>query len=260
MEEPNQMACAAIHFVCSIEAFIGKFIYFRIIACTVESLNTYTSNITFLFIVFAGVLWSGICGAVIFSKVVRLTAMAPVAFSDPITVRYGTGVLPPSSDHETENKNDLEKQKTRYLCPILTFRLVNLHSDRKMGEIVDASINVVAIVNGKLPEKKNEEKATTVTRQPSVVMKSFSEGMSSLMRPNQATNIKPFIIQDDPGSTVENSRYFTKLEIDAPENPLFSKGKYMYDQIVFCFSYTKFSPFSFLSFTSQISLASKPHP
>merc|ERR1740139_1250603 len=41
---------------------------------------------------FVGVLYAGFVGAIMFGKIVRLQSHAQVIFSDPIVIRYGSGV------------------------------------------------------------------------------------------------------------------------------------------------------------------------
>ena len=106
IQEPNQAVCYWVHILCTLEAFFG-------------------------------VIYSGTCGAIIFGKIVRIRSLAPAIFSDPMTVRYGAGVMDRNDNIITPN--------SRIPCPVLTFRLVNLHADRPGGELVDAHINVLAI-------------------------------------------------------------------------------------------------------------------
>mmetsp|Transcript_1101 Transcript_1101/g.2358 ORF Transcript_1101/g.2358 Transcript_1101/m.2358 type:complete len:322 (+) Transcript_1101:1038-2003(+) len=96
---------------------------------------------------FFGVLYSGLCGAILFGKVLRIQSHAQVTFSDPIVIRYGSGLLEASSgdndDYDDEGKDD------KIPCPVLEFRIVNQLFDQPGGEIMDASLNVVASVNAR---------------------------------------------------------------------------------------------------------------
>ncbi len=124
---------------------------------------------------FWGVVFAGCITAIIFSKVVRVQAVAAVEFCDPVVVRYGTGVMPnddddvssqaSSSDVEMrsraaasraprkKNNSDMENMiSSRSLirdkqipCPILEFRLMNRLHDHVGGEICNANVNVVAV-------------------------------------------------------------------------------------------------------------------
>jgi len=66
----EQRRCAGVKMVCSLEAFLG-------------------------------VLFSGLCGAVLFAKVNRVQAHAQVMFTDPMVVRYGSGIAPDMHDEST---------------------------------------------------------------------------------------------------------------------------------------------------------------
>ncbi len=114
---------------------------------------------------FTGVLFIGFCTAVVFGKIIRVQAVANVEFSDPIVVRYGSGVLPADdsiSDSSSEGVSQDNKKEVRarvltrsksvrdlmhgkdFPCPVLEFRLMNQLHDQVGGEICNAHINVVA--------------------------------------------------------------------------------------------------------------------
>jgi hypothetical protein len=109
---------------------------------------------------FVGVLFGGITGAIIFGKVARVQSFAQVQFSDPMCVRYGTGVLPKQCLEEEENDDSEDdsdgqapdnpsapaggKKAKQWPCPILEFRIINRLSGQKGGEIMNATVNIVA--------------------------------------------------------------------------------------------------------------------
>jgi hypothetical protein len=109
---------------------------------------------------FVGVLFGGITGAIIFGKVARVQSFAQVQFSDPMCVRYGTGVLPKRCMEEEENDDSEDdsdgqapdnpcapaggKKAKQWPCPILEFRIINRLSGQKGGEIMNATVNIVA--------------------------------------------------------------------------------------------------------------------
>ena len=104
---------------------------------------------------FFGVLYAGFASAVIFGKLIRIQALARVRWSDPIVVRYGTGVEVEALDNTpAENgaagndsddaSEDLGTLIKKYPCPILEFRVINECSHMEGGEIVNASITVWA--------------------------------------------------------------------------------------------------------------------
>lgn len=90
------------------------------------------------YISFSGVLFGGITGAVIFSKIARMQTVAQIAFSEPICIRYGSGLLAELAD------NDEEMSSESAPFPLLEFRILNQLSHIVGGEIVDASIGIMA--------------------------------------------------------------------------------------------------------------------
>jgi len=104
-------------------------------------------NALLSFEAFVGVIFAGIMGAVIFGKVARAQAVAQVTFSSPICVRYGTGVMEsdPSGDEDKDGDDkDEDDNRIKFPCPIMEFRLVNDLSYERAGEIMNATVNVVA--------------------------------------------------------------------------------------------------------------------
>ena len=98
-----------------------------------------------------GVLYSGFCGAILFGKVLRIQSEACVIFSEPIVIRYGSGVSE-SADFDNGQENDEDGEKTgreakKIPCPVLEFRIVNRLSNEVGGEIMDATLNIVANVD-----------------------------------------------------------------------------------------------------------------
>ena len=123
-EFSNQTRCGGLKFVCSVEAFLG-------------------------------VLFSGLCGAVLVAKVNRIQAHAQVMFSDPIVVRYGLGRF---SAHEmdeasTVGGDDLStddgtgEKSRRWPCPVLEFRIVNKLAHQYGGEVMDCTLHCSASID-----------------------------------------------------------------------------------------------------------------
>jgi len=102
-----------------------------------EENNEICSLLSFLCAVeaFVGVLYGGFVGAVIFGKVLRVQSRAQVIFSDPLVIRYGCGL------------HDVDCEEGCIPCPILEFRCINKFHDKIGGEVFDATLNCVAIVN-----------------------------------------------------------------------------------------------------------------
>jgi hypothetical protein len=95
-----------------------------------------------------GILFAGLCGAILFSKVLRVQSHAQVVFSDPIVVRYGKGAC-----DEDEVDDDMLP------FPVLEFRIINRLFNEDGGEIVDATLNVVAKVD---EQHDNDEQNTSL--------------------------------------------------------------------------------------------------
>jgi hypothetical protein len=102
---------------------------------------------------FIGVLFGSFCSAVVFGKISRIQSFAQVAFSDPIVIRFGTGVSVESSRDEKEPEGGMNESFVGGVkgipCPVLEFRVVNRLNGTLGGEILDASINIVASIDAK---------------------------------------------------------------------------------------------------------------
>lgn len=96
---------------------------------------------------FVGILFASFCGAIIFGKVTRLRSHAQVIFSDPIVIRYGTGVevQGDSDSSSTEEENLVCLRHTK--PPVIEFRVVNRLHNIPGGEIMDATMNIVATID-----------------------------------------------------------------------------------------------------------------
>lgn len=92
---------------------------------------------------FFGVIFAGITGAIIYGKITHIQTVAPVTFSNAVCVRYGTGVAAAQQVEEDEVNGEENKELP---FPLLEFRLVNEMSSFSGGEIIDASLAVVATV------------------------------------------------------------------------------------------------------------------
>lgn len=104
---------------------------------------------------FIGVLSASLCSAIIFSKIARSQSVAHVIFSDTVVIRFGQELMQSPANVSTRNINnhnsftgqffdDNTGSVTRYPCPILEFRIVNLLHDEKGGEILNCKLNVVS--------------------------------------------------------------------------------------------------------------------
>ncbi len=137
-----------------------------------------------------GVIFAGFVGAIIFAKVTRITQRARVKFSDPLLVKYGEGVEsysgidsdespdgedmkeiadrssdePGEKSHQVKAKfqNLVRKAARSNTFPVLEFRIANELNDTVGGEIIDAKVNAVVIVESK---KSNDEVSNDLARQ-----------------------------------------------------------------------------------------------
>jgi hypothetical protein len=123
-----------------------------------------------LFSNFSYITFCFIPGAILFLKVSRIQSFAQVAFSDPILIRYGTGVQITDYDQDDDGKLNDDNDPEHYLnqpneskcgCPILEFRIVNRMNHIVGGELIDCCINIVASVDAKQTSGLSE---TTNTR------------------------------------------------------------------------------------------------
>lgn len=107
---------------------------------------------------YMGVLFAGIIGALIFGKVARAQSIAQVRFASPMCVRYGNGVLEEGEEETNDNSGEsAEEEEIRFPCPVLEFRIVNLLANESGGELLDASVHVVASVLAKVHALEDEE-------------------------------------------------------------------------------------------------------
>jgi hypothetical protein len=97
---------------------------------------------------FVGILFASFCGAILFAKVARIQSFAQVMFSDPIVIRYGTGVMVDHDDaSEEDESSSMDTDIIQIPCPVMEFRIVNRLHSTPGGEIIDASIQIVASID-----------------------------------------------------------------------------------------------------------------
>jgi len=206
-----------------------------------------------------GVLYSGFCGAILFGKVLRIQSHAQVIFSDPIVIRYGSGVAEgadydnsPDSDDEGGLGKSLHAKKIP--CPVLEFRIVNRLFNEVGGEIMDATLNVVANVDANDADPslidaldsdrnrynlngRNEDNSVETNSESENQSESGQEG-SSGVRSNHLGNVFPkFLdpfhslmgkidhqaVDEDPTARLVSKRIFSKMLIEASDHPFFKR-------------------------------------
>lgn len=191
-----------------------------------------------------GVLYSGFCGAILFGKVLRIQSQAQVIFSDPILIRYGPGLF-----------DGIEEESEGAACPILEFRVVNRLFSEAGGEIMDATLNVVANIDADDadPTLRNALEGINMSRPGGAYSgrSSFTSGDTSsensdsihtyssttsnaksvasstihrLLDPLKTlTRRDHHTVDEDPSSRLVNKQIFSKMLIEATEHPFFKR-------------------------------------
>eukprot|EP00978_Attheya_sp_CCMP212_P029750 scaffold106810_cov57-Attheya_sp.AAC.1 len=205
---------------------------------------------------FVGILFGGFIGAIVFGKVSRIQSVAQVMFSDPIVVRYGAGIdffeddedeeeddAAAESKTEEEQKGELPKKIKRIPCPILELRLVNTMHSKKGGEIMDATLNVVASINASTAcptllasskatnRKKKKNKKTigvpftaAIRKQLPVWGNNASEGATAdLGSATMMEAVTTSAMVDEGNPNLVARKVFCKLNVEAPDHPFFKR-------------------------------------
>ena len=214
---------------------------------------------------FLGVLYSGFCGAILFGKVLRIQSHAQVIFSDPIVIRYGSG-LQQGHDHfeDDDDDEDDDDEAKKLPCPVLEFRVVNRLFAEAGGEIMDATLNVVANVDANDSEGATEASKRDIIRTdtedsrlrpprdhfPSQISTADSHsvdttGDDSGRFSTDAGGFKGIFsnfntkrdgqtaVDEDPSARLVNKRIFSKMLIEASDHPFFKRvwlGRHVLDE------------------------------
>lgn len=93
---------------------------------------------------FLGILFTSVCGAIFYSKIVRLHTQAHVTFSSAICLHYGSGITDPVFDvvrsgKPKEHLSCLDKDAVTNF-PIIELRCLNDRATAGGGEIIGASL------------------------------------------------------------------------------------------------------------------------
>lgn len=201
-----------------------------------------------------GVLYAGFCGAILFGKVLRTQNNAQVYFSDPIVIRFGKMELSDSinsgrsndalegtkEEHDEElggkegNGNlavENEEEKDQIPCPSLEFRLVNRLHGVPAGEIVEAKLDCVAILDPKLSKLNKaftNDAGNTPEGQLKVNEATTIGELAKVLNSKAATRSLAF---HSTGS--KQPHMFTKISLDADEHPYFRRvwfGRHRLDE------------------------------
>ena len=207
-ENSNPTNCFFINFVCSLESLVG-------------------------------VLYSGFCGAILFGKVLRIQSHAQVLFSDPLVIRYGSGVTQGvTSNGDKDEEDDDEEADIKITCPVLEFRIVNRLYNESGGEIMDATLNCVANVdsNDLDPNQENigeSEHPLSSRSDTGSDVSSSGLGSDRVGSANTLRFLDPFMrfhirrshqtVDEDPSSRLVTKHIFSKLHIEASDHPFFKR-------------------------------------
>eukprot|EP00544_Gedaniella_sp_CCMP2646_P003330 CAMPEP_0202510394 /NCGR_PEP_ID=MMETSP1361-20130828/53271_1 /ASSEMBLY_ACC=CAM_ASM_000849 /TAXON_ID=210615 /ORGANISM="Staurosira complex sp., Strain CCMP2646" /LENGTH=726 /DNA_ID=CAMNT_0049144655 /DNA_START=114 /DNA_END=2294 /DNA_ORIENTATION=+ len=213
-------------------------------ACTgAQILTTFES--------FVGLLYASFCGAIIFGKVARARSHAQVIFSDPIVVRYGPGVAEATSDDSSSEEEANVAKEERLPCPVLEFRVLNRLHSVKGGEIMDATMNVVASIDesqacttvrraarGRRRKGRRKRQPSnhrwpaipcTVSEQQSLEASAMSlsndddDSVRAALFLDQTGGKTYQAVDEDLGGDCTPRRIFAKLELETPEHPFFKR-------------------------------------
>lgn len=217
-QNDNPTNCFFINFICSIESLMG-------------------------------VLYSGFCGAILFGKVLRIQSHAQVIFSDPIVIRYGSGVSKENeynSDDGSSTGGGGAGGDKGSPCPVLEFRIVNRLFGETGGEIMDATLNVVANVDANDSDlSQRGDGLSSRSRQDSTVSNDSasdngsSANTSDMHRSADSSrhhSLERFLdplrqltrrdqqrIVEDPSSRLVSKQIFSKMTIEAGDHPFFKR-------------------------------------
>lgn len=202
---------------------------------------------------FLGVLYAGFCAAILFSKVLRSQNNAQVFFSDQIVIRFGKpelsdegntrggNVMEETKDEEEAHHGDEESQRDRdgvamgetnpdsntmaaqdrseegIPCPILDFRLMNRLHDVPAGEIVEAKLDCVAILDPKVANDVDADSDVHATHSTLGINEKTT--IAELAQVLHDTNSKRARSLDFHSANSKQPHMFTKIALDAEEHP-----------------------------------------
>ena len=140
-------------------------------------------------------------------------------FSEPIVVKFGSGLeesLP--EEEKTEAVDDLPKPKEKIPLPVLEFRIVNRLFNELGGEIMDATLNVVANVDANdasLPSGDSDRSRTYNVRS------SVDSARYSSLSFSRRFSRGPTSTQGN--GPIVSKRVFSKMTMESGEHPFFKR-------------------------------------
>lgn len=182
-----------------------------------------------------------------------MSSSAQVIFSDPILIRFGDGVTgghsreDDSSGEESNDEmpgldiDDNSSSPQYYPCPVLEFRIINKLALQKKGEIIDASLNIVASVDSsQVPSlnrgagKKKKKGKKGKGRRGSGGMRPIGDDYDKPTEAEMAKSrqkVRKILVEsertsrigsaDDPN--VADKREFAKLYVESQDHPFFKR-------------------------------------
>lgn len=176
-----------------------------------------------------------------FGKVLRIQSHAQVLFSDPVIVRFGSGVEDETGTADY-GRGDGVLQKIPF--PVLEFRIVNRLFNEVGGEIMDATINCVANIDANDVDPSLRD-AVDPDRQRWLQRMEGTPASSSTFSTDHGSDSSSYIdslqgsistfggifgkgrdhqtVDEDPTSKLVSKRIFSKLLIEASEHPFFKR-------------------------------------
>jgi hypothetical protein len=150
---------------------------------------------------FVGILFASFCGAILFAKVARIQSFAQVMFSDPIVIRYGNSLMVDHDDvSEEDGSSSMDTDVVQIPCPVMEFRIVNRLHSTPGGEIIDASIQIVASIdasqacptirNAATRRRRGGKKGKKRGVRQRATQKKLSDRLLNLAEPESKPNIK----------------------------------------------------------------------
>lgn len=112
---------------------------------------------------FLGVLFAGAAGAITLGKIMRYNAIAPVTWSDPLILKYGSGLSCEEKLHSMNNENGddglQDCESGVHPFPVLEFRVANHAFARDGGELANVSVSAWARILAKNATKELRDAA-----------------------------------------------------------------------------------------------------
>jgi hypothetical protein len=104
----------------------------------------YFINFVLFFDAFSGIIFVGLCGAILYSRAQKIQSIASVLFSDIVVVRFGSGLYGSGVDYEDDELIQTVGEVETVPCPIMEFRILNTTGNTLGAEIIDAQVNCIA--------------------------------------------------------------------------------------------------------------------